>query len=140
MKKKPRGRPTTYKPEYCQTILKLMTNGHTIEHVATKCGGVYKQTLYEWARDYKDFGDAMQLGKQKAKEYYMEKMQKAIFDKDAHIKENAFKWLMAVRFGLREKIETTNLNTNLNTEVDLKQLEAIKAEIRQAAKDAAEFS
>ena len=53
----PVGRPTKYKPEYCQVIIDLMEYGYTFEACAADLD-VSKDTLYEWVKVHEDFSDA----------------------------------------------------------------------------------
>lgn len=55
--KRPIGRPTEYKPEYCQELIEFMGKGYSQEAF---CGHVKisKQTLYNWYDEYPDFLDA----------------------------------------------------------------------------------
>lgn len=82
------GRPTKYKPEYCQDIIDffnvplveekakdVVSRGECITlteeeasdmptMAAFSCKiGIPKKTIYEWAKKHKDFGNAMQVAK-----------------------------------------------------------------------------
>lgn len=52
------GRPTDYRPEYCQQIVDFMSDGsHVIQFAAHV--GVAKSTVYKWAEDNAEFSDAL---------------------------------------------------------------------------------
>lgn len=53
----PVGRPSKFKPEYCQTIIEEMSQGFSFEACAPLFG-VHKDTLYEWCKEHPDFSDA----------------------------------------------------------------------------------
>lgn len=54
----PGGRPTDYKPEYCQEIIEFMKTGkHVIQFAAHI--GVAKSSIYEWAKADEQFSDAL---------------------------------------------------------------------------------
>lgn len=54
------GRPTTYKPEYCQRIIELATDGRTIEEWAADIG-VWPGRIHEWAEANEDFQNAKKI-------------------------------------------------------------------------------
>jgi len=60
----PVGRPTDYKPEYCEMLINHMAKVYSFESFAGLIG-VSKQTLYDWRKKYKEFLDAHNVGKSK---------------------------------------------------------------------------
>ncbi len=56
-----RGRPTDYKPEYCQMLIDHMAEGFSFESFAAVIK-VTRSTLYEWVSAQPDFSDAKQRG------------------------------------------------------------------------------
>lgn len=55
------GRPTVYKPEYCQQVIDHMKDGYSLESF----GGVImvsKDTLQEWKNKYPDFSASIKIG------------------------------------------------------------------------------
>ena len=55
------GRPTLYKPEYCDMLISHMEKGFSFRSFA----GVIRvdfDTLYEWDRTHRDFSDAKKIG------------------------------------------------------------------------------
>jgi hypothetical protein len=56
------GRPSEYKPEYCQQIIEAMSNGISLTAFAGMIG-VSKQAVYEWIGLHRDFGDAASRAK-----------------------------------------------------------------------------
>lgn len=57
VKKHPGGRPTLYKKEYCEKLIKHMAKGFSFESFAGLMR-VSKQTIYEWLDKHKEFSDA----------------------------------------------------------------------------------
>lgn len=57
-----RGRPTDYKPEFCQKAADLCINGATDFEVA-EILGVCVRTLYRWKAQYPEFCQALKVGK-----------------------------------------------------------------------------
>lgn len=61
-KPKKRGRPSKYKPEYCQTVIEIMSQGKSMSAVAAEIGvGVHR--LIEWSEDNEDFREACDTGR-----------------------------------------------------------------------------
>lgn len=59
---KPVGRPTEYKPEYCQKLIEFGNTGKSFEAFGSIVG-VSKQTLYTWCKEYPEFLDAKRVAK-----------------------------------------------------------------------------
>ena len=55
--KRPLGRPTKYKPEYCQELVDFMAKGFSFEAFAGKVK-VSNQTIYDWLDQHPDFLEA----------------------------------------------------------------------------------
>lgn len=60
--KQPVGRPTKYKPEYCQQIIDVMAKGFSITAFAGSIR-VSRQSIYEWAEVYPDFSDSIRIAR-----------------------------------------------------------------------------
>jgi hypothetical protein len=63
MAKNPVGRPTKYRPEYCEQARKLCLLGYTDEDLALKFE-VDVSTISLWKLDYKEFSEAIKEGKE----------------------------------------------------------------------------
>lgn len=61
------GRPTAYKPEFCELVYELSQAGATDIDIADACD-VHVATVYRWRARYPLFREAMQLGKEGADE------------------------------------------------------------------------
>jgi len=57
----PVGRPTEYKPEYCDKVLPFMEQGYSITAFAGHLG-VSRQTVYNWMDAHPEFFDAIKEG------------------------------------------------------------------------------
>lgn len=64
-----RGQPTLYREEYCEKLIKHMSQGYSYETFATevKCG---RSTLYEWEKHHKEWVEAKQLGQAEAQKFF----------------------------------------------------------------------
>ena len=58
------GRPTLYKPEFCDEVIKHMSEGNSFWSFGTKVKprGVSLQTLDNWTKQYPDFLEAKKIG------------------------------------------------------------------------------
>jgi hypothetical protein len=61
------GRPTGYRPEYCQVAEELCRNGATDEELADYFE-VSARTIYRWKAEFPDFCQALKTGKEVADE------------------------------------------------------------------------
>lgn len=65
----PAGRPSKYKKKYCEELIKHMSLGFGFDSFAADVS-VHKDTLYEWAKQHKEFSDAKKLGQAKCLKYW----------------------------------------------------------------------
>jgi RPA family protein len=102
------GRPTDYKPEYCQVLIDLMSEGASITEVAAEIG-VNKSTIYEWVKNFEDFSDAKKIGEQLSEAWWEKAGRKNLATKEF----NATLWYMNMknRHGWKDKVENTGSMT-----------------------------
>jgi hypothetical protein len=62
----PGGRPTSYRPEYCQMLIDHMEEGLSFESFAGVIG-VNRDTIFEWAKVQTEFSDAKKAGFEKSR-------------------------------------------------------------------------
>lgn len=60
----PRGRPTKYRPEFCQQIVDLMGEGLSLTAAAAELG-ITRECAYQWAYTKPEFRQALELGRGK---------------------------------------------------------------------------
>ena len=65
------GRPTDYKPEYCDELIDHMAQGFSFESFAGRIS-VAEDTLYEWQNVHKEFSEAHRTGKSKMRMFWEE--------------------------------------------------------------------
>lgn len=58
----PVGRPSAYKPEFCQMLITWMKKPRSYESFASVVG-VDRDSLYEWEKKHKEFSDAKKKGR-----------------------------------------------------------------------------
>lgn len=106
------GRPTKYKTEFCDEVVKLGREGKSVEQISSALGYHYK-TLLGWAETHAEFLEAMELAKQYEMAYWEELAHKHIVEVPQGAKINTGLWSrsMAARFPKKyrenSKIEVT---------------------------------
>ena len=60
--KHPGGRPTKFRPDICESVVKLMAEGRSLDGCATLLG-VHPDSLYEWQRVHAEFSGAVRAGR-----------------------------------------------------------------------------
>ena len=61
---RPVGRPTKYKPEFCERIISLMGEGLSLTAAAAELD-IHRETAYAWEREIPEFSDAVKLARGK---------------------------------------------------------------------------
>ena len=56
------GRPTSYRPEFCQRVIKLMGEGRSLDGCAALLA-VHPDSLYTWQKTNPEFSDAVKAGR-----------------------------------------------------------------------------
>jgi hypothetical protein len=102
---KPFGRPTKYKPEFCEIVIKKMKQGAAIKELPFYLD-VCLDTIYEWRKVHADFSEALKKGEGFSEAVWMIKGRRSLRDKDF----NYTGWYMNMknRFGWADKTESTN--------------------------------
>lgn len=92
----PGGRPTSYRPEYCETILDYVgRQGKSITQFASFIG-VHKSSVYEWAKNIPEFSDALRQAAQDSESFWEDKYTNYIGDKNCN--PALLQYYMAKRF------------------------------------------
>lgn len=68
-----RGRPTEYKPEYCEMLIEAADRGLTLMAFAGSIGKCYN-TVYNWGEKYPDFAAAREIADAKFDAYWEERL------------------------------------------------------------------
>jgi len=98
-----KGRPSSYKPEYCQQIIEHVgVEGNTIRSFATFIR-VHKDTLYEWATVHPDFSAALKQAQHDSEAYWELWLKDNLDNKNANAP--LVKLYFANRFGWHDKQE-----------------------------------
>lgn len=68
-----RGQPTKYREKYCQTAVEFLKEGYSVTALAGHIG-VARSTIFKWADDYPEFGDALRTGQALAAMWWEERL------------------------------------------------------------------
>jgi transposase len=115
--KKKLGRPSDYKPEYCNQLINFMAEGYSFEAFAGYIGK-HKDVLYNWAKKNPDFNDAKKIAFARCQYFWerkgMEGMQKG---RDF----NATVWIfnMKNRFFWRDRTEVSTENEAFKIDISV---------------------
>lgn len=122
--KNPVGRPSDYKPEYCQQVIDNAKEGKFLFEFANKIEK-NESTLYEWANEHEEFSKAIDLAKQICKGEWVNVGRKLISDPSA--KHDAKPWGVIMNnlhgWDRTAKVEVSGKDggpINVSSEVELK--------------------
>lgn len=63
------ARPSVYKPEFCELVVKLGREGKSVVQMACAID-VVRSTMYEWCKDHPEFSDALTRAKQLSQDWW----------------------------------------------------------------------
>ena len=123
------GRPTTYRPEYCEAVIEYMGKGKSL----TSFAGSLKQsakTVYEWIERHPEFADAVEVARAARLVPWEDKL--LVSEKGGEVAATIFALKNSAPDEWREvRYANFETNVNINTLSD-QQLEAIAAGRRAA--------
>lgn len=65
VEKRRKGRPPSYKKEFCEIAKLKASQGFSVPVIAMYCGDVDRQTIHDWANVHDDFSHALKEGRAK---------------------------------------------------------------------------
>jgi len=97
--KRPVGRPSLYKPEYCEEVIALGKIGKSVEAIGAILG-VGTKTLYNWRDQHEDFLHALDMAKEFELQWWEDIAQTHMIENKESDRLNATIWSrsMAARF------------------------------------------
>ena len=118
------GRPTLYKPEFCEQVIELGKQGKSITQIAAKLD-VDKATVLRWKDEKEDFSTAMSRALTYSQEWWENEAQLGLKDRNF----NAAIWHKSVTSRFREdyaekREEGPSITIVTNSAVDVRQLDA----------------
>ena len=95
------GRPTKYRPEFCELAIKFMDKGFSKFALAGKLR-VSRDTIYEWCKNYPEFSDSIKRGEARSILFWETKGLEALEGKVKHFPNSLYIFVMKSRFGYRD--------------------------------------
>jgi transposase-like protein len=95
----PMGRPTDYRPEFCEQAVELGAQGKSYAQIGAAFG-VARKTLYEWAERYPEFRDALARARDLSLSWWEEQAHTGMWESPEGLRLNPQLWSrsMAARF------------------------------------------
>jgi len=96
------GRPTKYKPEYCDLIVSMLGDGASLTEFRAEIGGISPQTVHNWKEAHPEFLEAFTRAETMGQAYWEKKLRTELMVDN---KANAalVKLYFANRFGWSDK-------------------------------------
>ena len=118
------GRPSVYKPEFCEQVIALGKQGKSITQMAAKLE-VDKASLLKWRDEKDDFSTALRVALTYSQDWWEDKAQTGLIDRNF----NAALWKHCVTSRFREdyaekREEGPQITIVTNSAVDVRQLDA----------------
>lgn len=103
------GRPSKFKPEYCEAIIDFMSNGRSAVAFAHSIG-VCRDTITEWVKVHPEFSLSFKRASQAAQSYYEDVLTRGMNGEIKNFNVVACIFAMKNRFGAdwREKQEVAH--------------------------------
>ena len=131
--KRPVGRPSLYRPEYCETVIELGKQGKSITQMAAKLD-LDKATLLRWKEEKEEFNTALTRALTYSQDWWENEAQLGLKDRNF----NAAIWHKSVASRFREdyaekREEAPQITIVTNSAVDVRQLDADSREALRIA-------
>lgn len=99
----PGGRPTDYKPEFCDLVIPLLKQGMSIAEIGLELDIGYS-TIYRWMDEHEEFREAIKSGREFSQGWWEKQGRVALREKEF----SPTLWYMNMknRFGWKDKQET----------------------------------
>jgi hypothetical protein len=105
------GRPTIYKPEYCDLMIEMLSEGASFTEFRAAVGGVSRQTLSNWREQNPEFLDAYSRAEAIGQAYWEKRLRTEImFDNKANAA--LVKLYFANRFNWHDKQATDHTSSD----------------------------
>lgn len=95
--KRPPGRPTLYRPEFCERFVELSSQGKLVVEIAAEFG-VVRQVFTEWKAQHPEFMDAFTRGRELCEAWHAREGLRRIYDGESWGQAGAWAKVMASMF------------------------------------------
>lgn len=99
------GRPSTYKPEYCQMLIDHMKEGFNFETFAAKLDYMSAASLYRWLDLHPEFREAKKIGEIYCQSWWLNLARGAAIGKIPNFNSTVWIFVMKNMFHWRDKHE-----------------------------------
>lgn len=103
--KHPGGRPTKYDPRICEGFEDNFMQGQSILEVAVSMG-VSRDTFYQWAKDHKEFSDALTRGREVSQAWWEEQGRINLRDEETYDAETK----ISTKYRFNERLWAKNVS------------------------------
>ena len=109
----PAGRPTKYKPEFCDVVVKVGEEGETLVGMAEACD-VDRATINNWMEENPEFFSAVKRGLQKSQAWWELQGRLATFGATPGFNPTSYIFNMKNRFkeDWRDKVESDHTSSD----------------------------
>lgn len=90
------GRPTNYKPEYCEALIEHMKKGYSFESFGATMG-ISRDNVYEWAKKHPEFSEAKKLALDQSLLYWERQGKKGLWSHARGKQFNATVWIFNMK-------------------------------------------
>lgn len=112
---RPVGRPSKYKPEYCEMLVEHMENGLSFESFAGTID-VSREVLYDWEKVHEEFLHAKKRGFAKCQLWWEKAGNAGLWgNKDGTFNTGVWVFSMKNRFKWNDKVEVESTQQNTIT-------------------------
>jgi hypothetical protein len=101
------GRPTKFKPEFCEQLIAHMSEGYGPNTFGAKVG-VARETIYVWIKEIPEFGEAHKLGLAHYEKVWEQMGMQGVMGSVQGFNASAWIFNMKNRFKWTDRQETTH--------------------------------
>lgn len=99
------GRPTKYKPEYCDLVVEMLSEGASLTEFRAAVGGISRETMSNWKQANPEFLDALNKADALGQAYWEKRLRTDLMF-DNKINSPLVKLYFANRFNWHDKQQT----------------------------------
>ena len=99
------GRPTIYKPEYCDLVVEMLAEGASLTEFRAAVGGISRETMSNWKQANPEFLDALQKAEAVGQAYWEKRLRTDLMF-DNKVNSPLVKLYFANRFNWHDKQQT----------------------------------